>query len=363
MLDKWEDGAALVRYLIARYGSLNVCWQGVQRFEEHPGARALLKQLAAVLDQYDGFHHPRSTDAAVTSSMLLHDDWENYIIESSPDPQLAAVERQVTTVPQIHVIQAVDADAFRRELWLSTTNGEYPTMNYRASQNPANVEAMRTWFKLMSDTRHWEFEPYFDVDGARAVGLDNVEYVLYAEQPGTVEITFSEKHKYNPRWINPRTGEVTDVKDVKQDAYSITTPGPGDWILQVPRDGQKEGMLKSYKFESVPAPIQDVELNPKSIPFEIAQPAGDQVSATQPVAYGVKIKKPNRATRVMQYMWTGEVVAEGSGPRVIGLGASGSFQIPPGMLKTPNALLNVRISAINANGKAYSFEKVYQVSE
>ena len=76
---------------------------------------------------------------------------------------------------------------------------------------------MRTWFKLMSDTRHWEFEPFFDVDGARAMGLDNVEYVLYAEQPGTVEISFSEERKYNPRWINPRTGEITDLKDVKQD--------------------------------------------------------------------------------------------------------------------------------------------------
>lgn len=363
MLDKWDERTALVRYLVARYGILNVCWQGIQKFEDHPGSRALLKQLATLLDKYDSFHHPRSTDAGMTSSTLLHDEWENYIVESSPNPQLAAVEHQITTVPQIHVIQGTDPDAFRHELWVATTNGEYPTMNYRASQNPANVEAIRTWFKLMSDTRHWEFEPFFDVDGARAVGLDNVEYVLYAEQAGTVEISFSEKHKYNPRWINPRTGEVTDLKDVKQDTYSVTTPGPGDWVLQVPRDGQKEGMLKSYKFESVPAPIQDIELNPKSIPFEIAQPAGDQISATQPIPYSVKIKKANRATRTMQYMWTGEVVAEGDGPRVIGLGASGNFQIPPALLKTPNALLNLRISAINANGKAYSFEKVYQVSE
>ena len=179
--------------------------------------------------------------------MLLHDDWENYIIESSRTPQLAAVERQITTVPQIHVHPGRGADAFRRELWLSTTNGEYPTMNYRASQNPANVEAMRTWFKLMSDTRHWEFEPYFDVDGARAVGLDNVSDMFFMPNNlARLKSRFPRKHKYNPRWINPRTGEVTDLKDVKQDAYSVTTPGTGRLGLwSFPGDGQKEAMLKS----------------------------------------------------------------------------------------------------------------------
>ena len=69
-------------------------------------------------------------------------------------------------------------------------------------------------------------------------------------------------------------------------------PGPGDWILHVPRDGQKEGMLKSYRLNRFDAPIQDIELNPKSIPFEIAQPAGDQVSATKPVRSASKSRSP-----------------------------------------------------------------------
>ena len=363
LLEKWEERTPLIRYLVARYGALNVSWQGIEKFEDCNGSRPLLKQIATLLDKYDSFHHPRSTDAKTTSSMLLHDDWESYIIESSPDPQLAAVEHQITAVPQVHVIRTTDPDAFRRELWQSTTNGEYPTVNYQATQNPANIQTIRTWFKVMSDVRHWEFEPFFDVDGARAAGLDNVEYVLYAEQPGTLEISFSEKHKYNPRWVNPRTGEVTELKDVKEDTYSITTPGPGDWVLQIPREGRKEGMLKSYKFESVPAPIQEVELNPVKIPFEIAQPQGDQIRTGQPIPFSAKLKKTNRATRFMQYMWTGDVIVEGDGPRVIALGASGTFQIPENILNLPNALLNVRLSAINANGKAYSIEKVYQLSK
>jgi hypothetical protein len=363
-LDQWEQRSALLRYVISRYAPLNVSWEGIEHFEYRAGNRALLKEIAASLDKYDSFHHPRSTDARITSSMLLRDDWENFIIEGSPNPQLGAVERQFTAAPQVHVIQGIEPDAFRHELWLSTTNGEYPTMTYQAARNPANIEAMKVWIKVMADVRHWEFEPFFDVDGARAVGLDNVEYLLYAEKPGTVEISFSEKHKYNPRWINPRTGETIDLKDVKQDTYSETTPAGGnDWILQVPREGRKEGMLKSYKFESMPAPEQEVELKPAAVPFSIAEPSGEEIDSTKPIAYQAKLKRGNRATRLMQYMWIGEVVADGEGPRVLAVGASGSFSFSKNLIKTRPALLNLRVNAINANGKAYSSEKAYQISK
>jgi hypothetical protein len=361
--EKWDEREALMRYVAARYAALNVTWHGIAHFEDRAGTRALLKDLAGLLEKYDSYHHPRTTDARMSSSMLLRDGWENFVVEASANPQLAAVEHQITAVPQVHVIQGVEPDAFRHELWLSMTNGEYPTMSYRASQNPANVEAMKLWIKTMSDVRHWEFEPFFDVDGARAAGLDNVEYLLYAEQPGTVEISFSEKHKYNPRWINPRTGETIDLKDVKQDIYSETTPGPGDWILQVPREGRKEGMLKSYKFESAAAPVQEAELNPAKVPFDVVAPEGNEIDPSKPVTYGVKIKRANRATRLMQYEWTGEVVADGEGPRVLALGASGSFEFPPHLIKKLPAILNLRVSAINANGKAYLFEKAYQISK
>ena len=108
MLDKWEERTALVRYLIARYGALNVCWQGIQSFEDHPGSRALLKQFAALLNKYDSFHHPRSTDAEVASSVPLDDRLGELHHRESPGPQLAAVKRQITTVPQVHVIQATE---------------------------------------------------------------------------------------------------------------------------------------------------------------------------------------------------------------------------------------------------------------
>jgi hypothetical protein len=65
----------------------------------------------------------------------------------------------------------------------------------------------------------------------------------------------------------------------------------------------------------------------------------------------------------MQYMWTGEVVADGEGPRVLAYGASGTFAFPPNLIKKRPAILNIRVNAINANGKAYLFEKAYQISK
>ncbi len=62
-----------------------------------------------------------------------------------------------------------------------------------------------------------------------------------------------------------------------------------------------------------------------------------------------------------QYVWWGEVVAGGEGARLLGLGASGTFQLPKDLLKDPGSTLNVRLLAINANGKAYELDRVYRV--
>ncbi|MBV9938484.1 MAG: hypothetical protein JO150_08275, partial [Acidobacteriaceae bacterium] len=47
--------------------------------------------------------------------------------------------------------------------------------------------------------------------------------------------------------------------------------------------------------------------------------------------------------------------------RLLAVGASGNLVIPKELLKTPGSNLNVRIQAINANGKAYEIDKVYRL--
>jgi len=362
-LKDWQTTEPLVRYLIARYGALNVTWQGIQHFEDTPGSRLLLKQIGALLQQYDAFSHPRSTDARFSSSPLGADGWMTYLIESSPDPQLAAVEHQFTQMPEIHVLTATEPAAFRHELWNCTTNGEYPSVSYEALKNEANVKAVQTWFHIVSDTRHWELEPYFDVSGARAVGLEEVEYLAYAETPGIVEVTLP-RHKYNPIWVNPATGEELPLKNYRGEVFSQQTPDNShDWILQVPREGHKESMLRSYRFESAEPPVQELETDTSNIPFQIIDPKAEELSPSTPVPYSVKLAKSNRSTRTMQYVWWGEIVANEDGPRVLGLGSSGNFTVNKRLVSTPPANLNLRVQAINANGKAFELDRVYRLTQ
>ena len=354
---------ALVRYLVARYGGLNVTWQGIEDFEKTPNARALLKDLGQWLQKEDGFHHPRSSDARNSSFPLDADGWLDFNIESSPDPQLGAVDHQFTQSPEIHAIRTAEPDQFRHELWDATTNGEYPSVSYESVENEANVKALQTWFHVMSGTRHWEFEPYFDVSGARAVGLNEVEYLAYARDPGIVEINLP-RHKYNPFWVNPGTGEEIDLKNYRGEVFSRPTPDNShDWILQVPREGKKESMLKYFYFESEDPPVQEIETDSAKIPFEIAEPVGDRIGGKQPAKFAVKLLKANRASRTMEYAWWGEVIESGLGARLLGLGSSGTLTIPEEFRKTPGAVMNLRLLAINANGKAYELDKVYQLTQ
>jgi hypothetical protein len=357
----WDHRDPLIRYLIARYGGLNVTWQGIEHFEDIPDSRALLKDLGSTLQKYDAFQHPRSTDAHVSSWPLVHDGWMNYLLEASSHPEVGAVEHQFTEQPEIHVITATDPESFRHELWNCTTNGQYPSVSYESLRNEANVRAVQIWFKVVSQTRHWELEPYFDVSGARAVGLREVEYLAYAQTPGIVEITLP-KHKYNPEWVNAATGEEIPLKDYKGEVFSRQTPDNShDWVLAVPREGHKESMLRSYYFESVDPPVQEIETDSAKIPFEIVNPPGDEVIAGIPTPFKAKLTRTTRATRDIQFVWWGEVVGGGEGARLLGVGSSGNLTVPKDLIKAPGSTLNLRLLAINANGKAYEVDKVYRL--
>ncbi len=56
----------------------------------------------------------------------------NYIIEGIRSRRSAAMEHQFTAQPEVHVVRATAAEAFRHELWNATTNAEYITVTNAA---------------------------------------------------------------------------------------------------------------------------------------------------------------------------------------------------------------------------------------
>ncbi|MGA2600130.1 MAG: DUF5060 domain-containing protein, partial [Bryobacteraceae bacterium] len=319
LFPSWQTRERFVRYLVGRYGPLNITWEGLMEFEDYLDSRALLKEIGLALKKYDSYDHPRSTNAKITSSPLLGDGWMNFVITNSMDDQLGSIEHQLYTVPFVGITTP-------EHLWNTTMNGQYPVI-----RGDAHGSA-KAWYDFIADTRHWELEPYFDVDNSRCIALDGTEYVNYITADAPVEVEV-EKHSYDIVWFNPLSGEtVEEKKKYHGEHFTGDVPDKSHpWVLMIAREGRKESMLRSYKFDSRPVPIQEVEILPAKVPYALAEPSTDPLIASLPTPYEVKLKRETRATRQMMYLWTGEAAADGQGFRVLGTGAKGSMSISPTM--------------------------------
>jgi len=65
----------------------------------------------------------------------------------------------------------------------------------------------------------------------------------------------------------------------------------------------------------------------------------------------------------MMFLWVGEVSADGQGFRVLGTGSPGTFTIPPSVALNFPAVLSIHSMALNANGKAYLADRVFQLNK
>ncbi|HEY3838731.1 MAG TPA: DUF5060 domain-containing protein, partial [Bryobacteraceae bacterium] len=256
-----------VRYVVARYGSLNVTWQAVDRFETYANGRELVKEISGYLQELDPYHHPVSSGAVVTSSPMFDDKAIKYITYHSSDPRVGAIEHQIYAAPQVNDFGGEDAATFRKRLWNAWMSGQYPEATI---PNEEAAHEMEIWNQFAASTRHWDLEPFFDVDGGRGLCLPTVEYIIYVEKPGPVDVHLDDKHKWDVAWINPIDGERTTLKDVNTEEFQGSPPDNShDWVLHISREGHKAGMLKSYKFESWEIVMQEIEGIPDKVPFDI----------------------------------------------------------------------------------------------
>ncbi len=340
---------AYVSGIVARFCSFNITWAGMPPFEAAEHGRAVMKDTGALLKKLDAYDHPRTTMASGTSAALAGDGWMNVLSYGTPDQNVGSVEHQFYQLPALNAgIQT------QQDLWNTTMNGQYPA----SGSGPY----MKVWAEFMAGNRYWELEPYFDIDGGRAIALDGVDYIVYVEKPGLVELTV-ENHGYDVVWMNPATGELIKQKDYKGEHFTGEPPDKShDWVLRVSREGRKEGMLKSYKFDSRPVPVQEIEVNPLKIPFEIGAPAGTELFLSKPAPFAVKIKRDSRATRSLLVEWTAEVLVDGEGYRVVGTGREGTLAIPKSLANRYPAVMSLHLMLLNAAGKAYTLDRVYKLN-
>jgi hypothetical protein len=372
---EWARRRAFLRELIARCAAYNITWQLADPWEAVPESRAKLKELGAQLKRLDPYNHPRTARSRGSSSALAPDGWQDFFTYGAGYSTLVAVEHQMYLVPQVALIDGrLSEEAFRKNLWNATMSGAYPVMTGPVAPDSPNGRALAGWAGFMAGrVRHWDIEPYFDLDGARAIAIPGVksddydisavEYLVYIENPAKFSVK-TERHGYDVYWVNPSTGEaVKEKKEWKGELYEATPPdATRDWVLHLSRDGRKEGMAKSYKFESWPIPVQEPEQDPKKIPFELDAPAlADTLVTGRPVPFHLRLKRQTGGTRRMTYVLLGEVVRDGQGTRFLADGAEGTFTVPPEVLTGGPGTLSLRVAVLNAPGKLYLFDTVLSV--
>ncbi len=378
-----------IKYVAARYAPMMITWQGVQEFEEYDNGRALLKEMNMAIMRHDPYKHPRSTHTTAASTPLLEDGWMTHALYQSSATGLGAVERQIYAVPMVNAEfgyedsgagkshpHHVDSDTFHKRLWNTTMDGQYPTFGNTGTyggrkfaidakylESPG-TKAMTAWFELFSKTRFWELEPYFEITAGRALALGGIEYIVYLEQPGPVEVV-TEKKKYEVYWFRPSTGEIVqEKKEFKGEKFIGQPPdNKSAWVLHLSRDGRKEGMAKSWKFESRDVVLQEIERSPAKTPFEIEAPTVDSLPVGKPVRFAVKLTKETRASKAMIYLWTIEATNDQQGYRVLGTTQKGEFTIPRGIARNYPAVINLRVFGMNGNGKLYSLDRVLKATE
>lgn len=345
-LPDWTVREQYFRYLMARLAPLNVTWELVQHWETYDGARGLLKDLGALVQKLDPYNHPRSAYPQGSTSAFVKDGWMTHLLVNGEDPALVAIEHQLYPLPLI----AVGRKASPKILWEAITAGSYP--GWGITKGIADT---------LAKTRYWELEPFFDVSNGRAVALTGVEYLVWVERPAIVEVDV-EKHTYDAAWVDAATGERVPLKEYKGEHFIAEPPAKDRlWLLHLSREGRKAGMLTSYKFESRPNLMQEIEMDPKRVPFDFDLKENAELKAGAAIPYKLTISRDTRATRFMQYLVTADVPTEMNGARVITTRPDGSFVLPAALAQKYPAVLYVRVNGLNANGKLYSLDRVVRL--
>ena len=224
---------------LSRLAAFDVVWDGIEAWENYDDGRALLTEIAGYLKEFDPYKHISTTRTLTTSATFIDDSWMQIRSCQTSDDTIGGVEQQVYQYPAINNFSVADSssDSFRHHLWNATMDGQYPSA---VVPDEASGVAMKAWYEFMASTRHWELEPFFDVDNGRGLQLEGVEYVIYVEKPGPVTVTV-EKHSYDAEWIDPATGARTKIKDpCKGETCTATPPGAShDWVLHQGRHAQE----------------------------------------------------------------------------------------------------------------------------
>ena len=244
-----SSASAIVRYLVARYAALDVTWQLACTLRNSLRAAApCCARPGQALKKLDVYGHPRSTGALETSAPLLGDEWMDYALTARPTTRSAPSSTRSTpfrssisaSPPRTAARDAPPPPTpiptrFRRRLWNATMDGQYPTFSNTGTSGSGklpvdakfvdspgaqpDVGVVRILLPhaplgVSSRTSKWTAAALSRSSGPAKKRPKAVEYIVYVEKPGPVEIVLP-KHSYDIEWINPANGRIRAAQEVQ----------------------------------------------------------------------------------------------------------------------------------------------------
>jgi hypothetical protein len=98
-----------------------------------------------------------------------------------------------------------------------------------------------------------------------------------------------------------------------------------------------------------------------TVPFEIDAPPAAEIPMHLPGFYGLEVTRPSRATQNLLVVWTAEMTTGNEAGRVVGTGAQGPLKLPASFGEKLPAVVTLRASILNANGKVYVIDRAFRL--
>ena len=382
-----------VRYVVARLGAYRVTWQGLEAFETYVDGRKLLKEINGYVAEWDPMKHPRSTGALATSSPLAEDEWMNFIVQSTPAPGLMAIDYDSNLMPVVNVgLGSEDSGAgggglpaaqLRRHGWRAAVRGHNVTFantgtdgrsrapDARFARSPG-AEQFRLLAEFFLQTRYFDLQPYYGVEGGTALSLHyapyqaeqfkGVEYIVYQEEPQSVELILP-KDGYDVSWYSPVDGAWLDQKKkYKGDRFRSPPPDDAqDWVLYVRKEEKKLSWNEKFFLEARGVKPKEIETATSEVPFEIQFPDEQALTAGQTYDFNATLTKATRSAKKMTWVWWAEVSGSGRSARVIGTDQFGRFEVPTTLTDVYPGTLSIRLLGIDGAGRLFEAFRAYRI--
>jgi len=392
LLPNRQQRERYIRYVVARLGAYRVTWQGLEAFETYEDGRKLLQEIFGYVSEWDPMKHPRSTGALATSSPLLEDGWMDFIVQSNAQPGLMSIDYDSNLKPIVNVgLGSEDSGAgggipaaeLRKHAWRGVVRGHNVTFantgtdgrnrlpDARFADSPG-ARQMTLLRDFMEQTRYFDLQPYYGVQGGTALSLQyapylaeqfkGVEYVVYQEEPKSVELIVP-KDGYDVSWYSPIDGAWLD-QEKKYKGERFRSPPPDetqDWVLYVRKENKKIAWNEKFFLEARGVKPKEIETAPSEVPFEIQFPDEQALTAGETYEFNATLTKSSATAKRMKWVWWAEVAGSGRSARVLGAEQFGQFTIPDSLTNSYPGTLSIRLLGIDGAGRLFEAFRAYRI--